>query len=119
MNNFEVEFYMSDDGTEPVIEFLSSIDKNHRAKIVGLIGVLEEKGNELRGTYSEHLNDGIFELRCQLGNNHARILYFFFYGKKIVLTNGFLKKTNKTPKRELELAKKYRDNYLQRMKGSV
>ena len=41
-------------------------------------------------------------------------MYFFFVGKKAVLTNGFIKKANKTPKKEIELAKKYRDDYMKR-----
>lgn len=45
--------------------------------------------------YSEHLVDGIFELRAQSGSNISRILYFFVIGRKIVLTNGFVKKNAK------------------------
>lgn len=58
--------------------------------------------------YSDHLVDGIFEIRAKVGSDIARVLYFFVIGKKIVLTNGFIKKTQKTPKNEIELAKKYR-----------
>ncbi|MBQ5564448.1 MAG: type II toxin-antitoxin system RelE/ParE family toxin, partial [Clostridia bacterium] len=42
------------------------------------------------------------------------VLYFFVIGKKVILTNGFIKKTQKTPKREIDLAKKYRADYLER-----
>jgi len=51
-------------------------------------------------------------LRAQVGNNISRILYFFVIGKKVVLTNGFIKKTQKTPQKEIELAKKYRKDFL-------
>ena len=57
--------------------------------------------------YSDHLVDGIFEIRAKVGSDIARVLYFFVIGKKIVLTNGFIKKTQKTPKNEIESAKKY------------
>ena len=86
-----------------------------RAKIVGLLKILEEKGNLLREPYSKHLEDGIFELRCQVGNNISRVLYFFYYEGKIILTNGFVKKTQKTPKEEIRLAKSRRADYLERM----
>lgn len=69
------------------------------------------KGNELREPYSKSLSDGIFEIRAIQGNNIARVLYFFVVGKKIILTNGFVKKTQKTPDGEIELAKKYRADY--------
>ena len=66
LNAFEIEFYSSEDGREPVAEFLDSLDSKMSAKLVGLMEILEEKGTELRMPYSEHLEDGIFELRCKL-----------------------------------------------------
>jgi phage-related protein len=63
------------------------------------------------------VDDGIFEIRCKVGSNIVRVLYFFFYGGKIVLTNGFMKKTNKTPMEELRLAKEYRADFKERMSG--
>ena len=53
------------------------------------------------------LNEGILELRAKVGSDISRVLYFFIVGKKVVLTNGFIKKTQKTPKEELERAKQY------------
>ena len=76
--------------------------------------LLEEKGTELRMPYSEHLEDGIFELRCIQGSNISRVMYFFCVGKKIVATNGFVKKTQKTSPKELKLAKKRRADWLRR-----
>lgn len=57
---------------------------------------------------------GIFEIRAKQGNNITRVLYFFVIGRKIILTNGFTKKTQKTPPGEIELSKKYRSEYEQR-----
>ena len=62
------------------------------AKLIGLMELLEEKGTELREPYSAPLEDGIFELRCKLGSNITRALYFFYVGKRIVVTNGFVKR---------------------------
>ena len=45
------------------------------------------------------------------GTQPARELYFFYVGEKAILTNGFIKKTTKTPSAEIQLAKKYRDDY--------
>jgi phage-related protein len=112
---FEIEFYSSEDGREPVAEFLDTLDPKMTAKLVGLMEILEEKGTELRMPYSEHLEDGIFELRAKQGNDISRVLYFFVLGKKAILTNGFMKKTKKTPKNEIELAKRYRKDYLNRL----
>ncbi len=108
---FEVEFYEKSDGTYPAEEFILSQDVKMKAKLFRLLELLELKGNELREPYSKPLSDGIFEIRAIQGNNISRVLYFFVVGKKIILTNGFVKKTQKTPESEIELAKKYRADY--------
>lgn len=73
--------------------------------------LLEEFGNDLRIPYSNSLGNGIFELRSILGNDITRILYFFIDGNSAVLTNGFTKKTQKTPKNEIDKAIRYRNDY--------
>ena len=113
---FEIEFYSSKDGREPIAEFLDSLDSKMSAKLVGLMDILEERVTELRMPYSEHLEDGIFELRCKQGSNITRVMYFFYVGKKIVATNAFVKKTQKTPAKELKLAKERRADWLSRHK---
>ena len=95
MQRYEVIFYEKGNGECPVEDFISAQDVKMRAKLVGLLEVLEEKGNRLREPYSKQLADGIFEIRCKVGNNITRVLYFFYYEGKIVLTNGFVKKTQK------------------------
>ena len=114
MQEFEIVFYDKPDGSEPAKEFLLSLDNKMRAKIVMLIKLLSENGSELQEPYSKHLTDGIFELRAKVGSDISRVLYFFVIGRRIVLTNGFIKKTQKTPKSEIELAKKYRNEFLNR-----
>ena len=109
---FEVEFYKQSDGQCPIKEFLNSLDIKLRAKILRTIELLEKNGNELREPYSKHLEEGIFELRVKQGSDIVRTLYFFVIGHKIVLTNGFMKKTQKTPKSAIELAKRCRADYL-------
>lgn len=113
---FSLEFYETESGDEPVADFLDSLDNKMAAKLIGLMEVLEDKGTELRKPYSEHLEDGIFELRCKQGSDITRVLYFFYVGEKIIATNGFVKKTKKTPPRELKLAKKRRADWLKRHK---
>ena len=108
---FEVEYYEKSDGTYPAEEFILSQDIKMQTKLFRLLELLELKGNELREPYSKSLSDGIFEIRAIQGNNITRVLYFFVVYKKIILTNGFVKKTQKTPENEIVLAKKYRKDY--------
>ena len=115
MAEFEVIFYEKENGDCPVEEFFTSLNTKMRAKMVGLLELLEEKGNNLREPYSKPIEDGIFEIRCKVGNNITRILYFFYYEGKIVLTNGFVKRTQKTPSKEINLAKERRKDFKERM----
>ncbi len=85
-----------------------------QAKIFKNLELLEIRENELREPFSKHIEDGIFEIRNKVGNDITGIFYFFVIGQKIILTNGFIKKTQKTPKAEITLAKKYRNDYLNR-----
>ncbi len=114
IQEFEILFYDKPDGSEPAKEFILSLDVKMRAKVIRTIELLGTTGTDLRMPYSEYLDDGIFELRAKVGSDISRVLYFFVIGRKIVLTNGFVKKTQKTPKKEIELAKKYRDEFLNR-----
>lgn len=111
---YTAEFYRKKDGSEPAKEFIISANLKMQAKIARTITALQENGPELREPYSKHLNDGIFELRAKVGSDITRVLYFFYVGKKIILTNGFTKKTDRTPVTEIEKAKKYRADYLSR-----
>ncbi|MCL1903477.1 MAG: type II toxin-antitoxin system RelE/ParE family toxin [Oscillospiraceae bacterium] len=113
-NIFEVEYYDKPDGTYPAEEFILAQDVKMRAKLFKLLELLELKGNELREPYSKFLDDGIFEIRAIQGTNITRVLYFFVVGRKIILTHGFVKKTQKTPQSEIETAKKYRSEFINR-----
>lgn len=117
MSNFTVEFYETADGKSPIDDFIKSQPRKMQAKIFRSLQLLSEYGNELRLPDSENLGDGIFEVRTKLGSDIIRILYFFFVGNKAVLTNGFVKKTQKTPPAEIALAKKRRADYLSRNDG--
>ena len=114
MQEFEIIFYDKADGTEPAKDFLLSLDKKMRAKMLRTIKLLQMNGNKLREPESKELDDGIMELRAKVGSDISRVLYFFVVGRKAILTNGFIKLTQKTPKAEIERAKRYRADYLSR-----
>ena len=113
---FDLEFYELPSGEKPVETFLDGLDKKMRAKAVHGLAILEEFGNNLREPHSKPVGDGLFELRIKFASDISRIFYFFVVNNKIILTNGFIKKTPKTPKSELDLAKKYKLDYERRHK---
>lgn len=114
MPTYEVIFYDLPSGKEPAKEFIDSLDIKMQAKIVRTIQLLQCNGIELREPYTKPLDDGIFEIRAKVGSDISRVLYFFMVGRRIVLTNGFIKKTMKTPPGEIKKAKAYRREYLGR-----
>lgn len=114
MQDFEIIFYDKADGTEPAKEFILSLDKKMRAKMLRTITLLADNGPELREPCSKSLGGGIFELRAKVGSDISRVLYFFIIGRRIILTNGFIKKTSKVPIAEINLSKHYRAEFLSR-----
>ncbi len=111
---FRIDYYEDERGNKPVKQFIDSLDYKMKAKIFRRLELLEEYGPELGMPFSRHLSDGIFELRTVQGNNITRILYFFVIGKKIILTHGFVKKTQKVPQKEIEKARKLRSDWEKR-----
>lgn len=107
--SYEVEYYELPDGSRPAEEFILAQDVKMQAKIFMAL-----KGPMLREPFSKPLGEGIFEVRAKQGTDISRVLYFFVVGKKVILTNGFVKKTQKTPPREIEKAKRYRADHQQR-----
>ena len=101
---YEVLFYDTIDGKCPVQDFLDSLEPKILAKTLRTIDLLEANGPLLREPYSKHIQ----------GSDITRVFYFFFIDQKVVLTNGFIKKTNKTPIAEKLLAQKYKDDYERR-----
>ena len=114
---FEVDFYETTDGKQPAKDFLLSLNIKMRAKMLRMIDLLMKNGNELREPYSKLISDGIYELRAKVGSDISRVLYFFMIGHHIILTNGFIKKTQKIPNKELERAKRYKADYLNRWRA--
>ena len=108
---YSVEYFETSDGKRPAEEFILSQPVKMQAKIFMMLEFLELKGPELREPYSKALGDGIFEIRAKVGTDISRVLYFFVIGRRVILTNGFVKKTQKTPKNEIEKAKKYKELY--------
>ncbi|SDC59985.1 Phage-related protein [Succiniclasticum ruminis] len=98
---------------------MDSLEPKMRAKLIAMLLLLEEKGNALRKPYTESLGDGIFELRAIQGNNISRALFFFYFNQRIIVTNGFIKKQQKTPANEIQLAKERRLDFLRQEKNKA
>jgi phage-related protein len=99
-----VEFYVEDNGTIPVQEFLRILDDRAQARLGRAIEELQRVNVQAREPLVKKIKDKLWELRAETGGNAYRILYFTMTGKKIVLLHGFQKKTQKTPKGDIKIA---------------
>jgi phage-related protein len=100
-------------------DFFSKQNKKVKAKIVWTFDLVEDL-QRVPETYLKHIEnaDGLYEIRVQLASDIFRIFCFFDQGQLVVLANGFQKKTQKTPKKEIEMALKIKAEYELEMANS-
>ena len=108
---WEVEFYRTRDGSVPFFDYLDGLSAPMRAKTLRSVQLLRAEGTHLREPDTKPLGEGLFELRTTFGGVQGRSLFFFYDGQRVVITHGFLKKTRRTPQRELDRARRMRDDY--------
>ena len=110
--DWQIEYYTDTIGVEPVREFINTRSLDAQAEIHHVIGLLEEFALNLRYPYVYKIGKtGIRELRIHHSSDYYRIFYFAFTGRRFVLLHAFLKRTRKTPNREIEIALKRMDDY--------
>jgi phage-related protein len=114
LRNHEVEFYEKENGRCPILDFFGDLSKEDLVLIELNLERLKRYGKELKRPYVAPLRDHIWELRVRSHHGQYRLLYFFFEGDRIVLTNGFRKKTDKVPDVEIERALECMRDYLSR-----
>lgn len=103
MPQTQVIFYLENDGSVPVLDWLDSLGDKARAKSLVRIERLKELGHQLRRPEADYLRDGIYELRVSLQGIHHRILYFFHGHAVAVLSHGLVKE-RAVPSKEIEFA---------------
>lgn len=93
-------------------EFFAKQRDKVKDKIIWTFDLLEDLPR-VPESYLKHLEntDGLYEIRVQQGSDIFRIFCFFDQGQLVVLANGFQKKTQKTPKQEIERALKIKSEY--------
>lgn len=99
-------------------DFFDKQTKKVKAKIIWTLDLVEDL-QRVPETYLKHIEntDGLYEIRVQLGSDIFRIFCFFDQGQLVILANGFQKKTQKTPKKEIEKALKIKLEYESEMQS--
>lgn len=115
----EVDYYRTSNGNCPVEEFLDSLPNKLLAKNMRAIELLEENGTSLPYPHAKKIEGktykGLWELRVKQSTNHTRIFYFYFpSGNRAILLSGYKKESNSTPEQELDRAKKYMKEAIER-----
>lgn len=105
-------YFKSGSGRCPVKEFVEALDRYSQRKFFFVVGLLSEFGHRLPEPHAKFIGDDIFELRFRGVEGSIRIMYFFFHHNEAVLTNSFIKKTDKTPANQKKLAVDRRKAYL-------
>lgn len=114
----KIFFYQTPTGKKGIDDFFVSLpDIKTKAKIIAMLRRLESSGHSLlKPPEAKKLTDNIWELRIRYKSNAYRLLFFTLKDERFIITNGFIKKTDKTPPKEIEKAEKYRQDYLNNIK---
>ncbi|MCD4675792.1 MAG: type II toxin-antitoxin system RelE/ParE family toxin [Desulfobacula sp.] len=110
-----ISFYKTVSGKCPVGDHLDSLSDTQVTKITWVLKLVRETHNISTKYFKKLVNtDDIWEVRVSVGKNIFRLLGFIQDQELIILTNSFQKKTQKTPRKEIKLAKKRKKDYLNR-----
>lgn len=108
------EFYLEENGASPVEAFLDSLDEKTRSRFRWSMEQLRQRNVQAREPLARHLEDHLWELREESQTNIYRVVYFFFTGRRIVFLHGFAKKTQRTPRKELAIARQRYHEFIRR-----
>ena len=111
---FRVEFYVAPGGAAPAEVWLEQLPLGGQQRFAALFARMGDTGKIWNERKFKHLTetDQIFEFKVEAD----RILCFFFIGRRLILTHGFRKAGDKTPKREIDRAEAYKKDFEGRVK---
>lgn len=113
---WNIVYYTDVSGNEPVRESLEALTPRQRERLFRTLLLLEELGIRLPQPHAKPLGDGLWELRTQVEGDAFRAVYFTWTERRFVILHVFQKKTQKTPERELDTARRRRTDWLARHK---
>lgn len=116
---YELKFYRAADNEEPSLDYIRAQVRSHQAKIGRALRQLQELGHEARRPLVDYLGDGLYELRIPIEGHQHRLIYFIHARSVVVVTIGFLKKTDRVPLEIIARASRYRAEWLSRHGGEA
>lgn len=115
---FKIIFYKKQNGRIPLLEYLDALPGKDRDKILACIDKLRIHDDFRKEPFSRHLRGKLRELKINFWNSRYRVIYFLQIGKIIVVLSAFMKKTNKTPVKELKKAEEYYNDFLRNINNN-
>ena len=116
-SDWSVEFYIDDSGESPVETFIDSLDLKTQGRFDWSIEQLRVRNVTAREPLVRKLDGKLWEIREESRTNIYRVIYCFFTGRRIILLHGFQKKTQRTPRGEIEIADRRLARFLERESG--
>lgn len=110
---YTLEWYWNENSKSPAREYFNELDNEQKLKAYKLFETMGAQGKIFNKEKFNYEEDKIYAFKPK----PDRFLCFFFEGSKIIITNGFEKKSDKLPKNEKEKAVRYKNDYLKRVKG--
>lgn len=104
---FTIEWYYTEDGKLPALEYFNELDEDDKIKALDLFKLMATEGKIFNQQKFRNEHDKIYAFKPK----PHRFMCFFFVGRKIIVTNGFVKKKDELPKNEKERALKYQQDY--------
>jgi len=117
---WRVLFYVNENGKRPVEEFLRKLPPGHQGKAMRAIDLLEQFRIFLQRPHAAAIRSekfaGLWELRIQFGGDASGIFYFLHHDDCFILLHGFIKKTDALPVKEMETARKRKEDFFRRFR---
>jgi phage-related protein len=110
---WDVVLYSSKDGSDSVLQEIDDFGENDAVKVFKVVELLKKYGHAVLETHIKHIDEKIWEIKV----DRYRVLYFLYENQHYILIRAVMKKTQKTPKREIEIAEKRYADYVARAEG--
>ena len=119
MTRWNITLFITADGRCPVEEFITGLPERVQARFAHVFELLEGYGLQVGEPFIKSIQGvrKLAEIRVRVSSNAYRVLFFTHTGRKFVLLHGFIKKTQRIPRREIRLAEQRMRDYLSRTGG--
>ena len=101
-----INYWRNPSGKVPIEKYIDTIDnKEERAELLSILKGIQENGTDAIGVEFRQIEGKLWELKIRIHGNQHRVFYIVLKGNEMILLHAYLKKTQKAPVKEIEVAK--------------